>query len=100
MLQEFIVQNYLIIQNNVVTNVVLWDGDTTKWTPPAGSIALIQDTTPALVWRLNADNTAYVLTEVIGEGQINYTWDGTLLTTDEPQPPNPPIQSYNTVKTA
>ena len=62
MLQEFIVQNYLIIENNVVDNIVIWNGDTTQWTPPQGSIVLIQATTPAMVWALNSDTPPiYVL---------------------------------------
>lgn len=28
---------YAIIQGGIVTNVVLWDGDTAKWQPPAGA---------------------------------------------------------------
>ena len=86
MLQEFTTQNYLIIEFNVVTNVVLWNGDTTQWAPPLGSIALVQSTIPAMVWRLNAEKTGYVLVEELGQGQIGFTWDGTVLTTNEPQP--------------
>jgi len=79
-------QNYLIIQNNIVTNNVVWDGDTTKWTPPAESIALIQATTPALIWQLNNDHTDYVLVEQLGAAQIGFTWNGTVCTTNEPKP--------------
>ena len=86
MLQEFIVQNYLIIEQNIVTNVVIWNGDTTQWAPPQGSIALIQATTPAMVWGINSDNTDYVLQEVIGAGDIGFTWDGSVLTTNQPKP--------------
>lgn len=86
MLQEFITQQYLIIENNIVTNLVVWNGDTTQWTPPQGSVALVQATTPAMIWQLNADKTDYVLTEVIGAGQIGFTWDGTVLTTNQPKP--------------
>jgi hypothetical protein len=50
MLQEFITQNYLIIEQNVVTNIVIWNGDTSQWTPPQGSIALTQGTTPFITW--------------------------------------------------
>ena len=97
MLQEFIAQNYLIIENNIVTNVVFWNGDTSQWTPPAGSIALVQATTPALIWELNADKTAYVLVEQLGQGQIGFTWDGSVLTTNEPQPTPPtPAQDQPT----
>jgi hypothetical protein len=92
MLQEFITQNYLIIEQNIVTNVCVWDGDTTIWTPPQGSIALVQTTTPAMVWELNADKTDYVLTEQIGAGSINFTWDGTNVITNEPKPEAPKPQ--------
>lgn len=92
MLQEFIAQNYLIIENNIVTNVVLWNGDTSQWTPPQGSIALIQATTPAMIWEpviVDKKITDYVLTEQIGAGSIGFTWDGTVLTTNESKPPIP-----------
>jgi hypothetical protein len=41
---------------------------------------------PAMVWEPNADNTDYVLTEQIGQGQIGFTWDKSVLTTNEPKP--------------
>ena len=92
MVQEFVNQNYLIIENNVVTNVCLWDGDTTKWTPPANSITLVQSTTPAIIWILNSSITPaeWQLTEVIGQGDIGFTWDGTAVTTNQPKPPPKP----------
>lgn len=86
MLQEFIEQNYLIIEANVVTNIVIWNGDTTQWTPPQGSIALVQATTPAKVWVLSSDKSNFVLQEELGAGAIGFTWDGSVLTTNEPQP--------------
>jgi hypothetical protein len=89
MLQEFVEQNYLIIEQNIVTNVVVWNGDTSQWTPPQGSIALVQATTPAMVWELNADKTDYVLTEQVGAGAIGFTWDGTNCVTNQPKPTVP-----------
>jgi hypothetical protein len=89
MVKEFTAQNYLIIEQNIVNNVVVWNGDTTVWTPPAGSIALIQATTPAMVWEpVVVDNklTDFVLTEQTGAGTIGFTWNGTVLTTNEPKP--------------
>jgi hypothetical protein len=86
MSEIFIDQDYLIIESNVVTNIVTWNGNTNIWTPPQGSIALVVATTPAMIWELNADNTAYVLTEVMGAGQIGFTWDGTVLTVNQPKP--------------
>lgn len=77
-------QNYLIIENNVVTNTVAWDGNTNTWQPPTNSIQLIQTTTLAMVWVCNSN--VYVLQEQIGAGNIGFTWNGTVLTTNEPQP--------------
>jgi hypothetical protein len=89
------IQNYLIIENNVVTNNVVWDGNTADWTPPTDSIVLVQATTPAMVWELNtATPPVYVLTEVIGAGDIGFTWNGSVLTTNQPQP-TPPKPATN-----
>lgn len=102
MLEEFIEQNYLIIESNVVTNVCIWNGDTSTWTPPAGSIALIQANTPTMVWTLDASLQPpdYVLTEQLGNAQIGFTWDGTTCTTNEPKPIYvPPIPKENQPKT-
>ena len=95
-------QNYLQVESNVVTNLVVWDGDTNTWQPPADATMLVQATTPAMVWELNsATPPVYVLTEVIGVGQIGFTWDGTVLTTNQPQPENPKPQPVTTgTKTA
>lgn len=82
-------QNYLIIQNNVVTNDVVWDGNSETWTPPTDSIQLIQATTPALIWEaviVDKKITDFVLTKKLGQGGIGYTWDGTVLTTNQPKP--------------
>mgnify|MGYP003704673793 CR=1 FL=1 len=98
MLQEFITQDYLIVEQNVVVNNVLWNGDTTQWTPPQGSIALIQANIPAMVWQAILENNVIVdweLVEKIGFGNIGFTWDGTVLTTNQPQP-TPPKQPVTT----
>lgn len=92
MLQEFINQNYLIIESNVVVNLVVWNGDTTIWTPPSGSIALVQSTTPAMVWQpviVDSKITDYVLGETVGVANIGFTWDGTYCTTNQPKPAIP-----------
>jgi hypothetical protein len=85
-------QNYLIIESNVVTNNVVWDGNPNTWQPPTGSIQLVDATTPAMVWRATIVDgviTAWNLVEEIGAGDIGFTWDGTVLTTNEPQPTIP-----------
>jgi len=99
MSQEFVEQNYLIIESNVVTNVCIWNGDTSQWTPPQGSIALPQASTPALLWEPNLDNTDWVLTEKLGVGSIGFTWDGTTLTTNQQKPSVPPTNTKQPVST-
>ena len=88
MTQTFIDQDYLIIENNVVTNIATWNGDTSIWTPPAGSIALVKSITPAMIWIPDTSVTPsiYTLQEVIGAGEINFTYDGTSVTTNLPNP--------------
>jgi hypothetical protein len=84
-------KNYLVVQNNVVTNCVIWDGNTQSWTPPSDATMLIQETTPAMIWVNTSaiDKTPnYVLTEVLNVGQIGFTWNTTtqVLTTNGPKP--------------
>ena len=90
-------QNYLIIENNVVTNSVIWDGNTSTWMPPTDSIQLVQSTTPAMIWK--SDDLlppGWILGEVVGSGDIGFTWDGTVLTTNQPKPVDPPSQPTTT----
>ena len=83
------IQSYLIIENNVETNNVLWDGNPETWQPPIDSVQVIDATTPALIWMLNAEKTDWVLNEQMGAGDIGFTWNGSVLTTNEPKPPVP-----------
>lgn len=85
-----VLENYLMIQNNVVTNVCVWDGNPDTWTPPADATMLPQATTMALVWFWDGAITDYVLTQEMGQGQIGFTWNGTECVTNEPKPA-PPI---------
>ena len=85
-------QNYLIIESNVVTNEVVWNGDTNTWQPPAESIQVVDATTPAMVWQpvlVDSKITDWVLGEVLGAGAIGFTWNGSVLNTNEPKPPIP-----------
>lgn len=79
-------KNYLIIENNVVTNIIVWDGDTTKWAPPANVVVLSQQDTPAKVWVEKEELEDFVLEGQLGLGAVGYTWDGTALTTYEQKP--------------
>jgi len=91
-------QNYLIIESNVVTNNVVWDGNPNTWQPPAGSVQVVDATTPAMIWQpvYETDPTTqkiivvnWVLEEVLGAGDIGFTWNGSVLTTNQPKPPVP-----------
>ena len=86
------IQNYLIIENNVVTNVCLWDGDVNTWQPPTDATMLIQSTIPAMVWETVTEDkkvTDWILVEHIGMGDIGFTWNGTVCTTNQPKPAIP-----------
>ena len=91
-------KNYCIVQQNVVTNIVYWDGNPNTWQPPEDALMLEQDITPAMVWVYYETVTEEeiaghaVITgewkyeEVIGAGQIGFIWDGKKLITNEPDP--------------
>lgn len=79
-------QNYLLIQNNVVTNVCVWDGNPATWTPPQGAVMKVQATTPAVIWAWDENKQDSVLKEVLGAGSTGFTWDGTKCTTNQPKP--------------
>ena len=78
-----------MIEENVVVNICLWDGDVNSWQPPSNTTMLVQSTTPTKVWELNEQQTEYVLTDSIGNADIGFTWNGTVATTNEPQPVAP-----------
>ena len=85
-------QGYFVVENNVVTNNIVWDGNPNTWTPPEGATMLVILTTPAKLWGANYNTTPYSwqLVEKMGEGDIGFTWDGSVLITNEPEPTNPP----------
>ena len=84
-------QNYLMIQENVVTNICLWNGNTQTWQPPANATMLVQATTPTKIWELNAEKTDYVLTDSVGAADIGFTWNGLVATTNQPKPAAPAV---------
>ena len=98
------VQQYFEVDNstNVAVNTVMWDGNTNTWQPPENTTMLVCSTTPAMVWELNKLlPPSYELTEVIGAGEIGFTWGGTALTTNAPQPkpPTPALDQPTTTGT-
>ena len=90
-------QNYLMIQENAVTNICVWDGDVNSWQPPSDATMLVQSTTPTKIWDLNQGETEYVLVDSIGDADIGFTWDGSFAITNQSQPPAPePAAPTNT----
>lgn len=92
-------QNYFVIEENTVNNLVYWDGNVDTWQPPADATMLVAETTPAMVWQITTDKPpTYVLVEKIGEGDIGFTWNGSVLTTNLPMPtlPKPAIDQPTT----
>lgn len=91
-------KDYYVVENNVVTNIVLWDGNIQTWQPPVGAIMLERATTPVMVWKFLeviaeeeiAGHTVitgeWKYVEEIGLGSVGFTWDGTKLITNEPDP--------------
>jgi hypothetical protein len=77
-------QNYLMIEENVVTNIVMWDGNTQFWQPPQDATMLVQATTPTKIWELV--NSQYVLVDSVGNANIGFTWNGTSAITNESKP--------------
>ncbi len=79
---------YCIINaNNVVDNVVLWNGNPAIWKPLAGCTYVLQDTTPSRIWKWNKDQNDWVLVDTLGHGSIGFIWDGAVLTTASSKPP-------------
>ena len=83
-------QEYLMINKStsIVDNICVWNGDVDSWQPSSDILMLEKSITPAMIWQL--DNTlstpAFVLKQEIGDGNIGFVWNGTVLTTNQPQP--------------
>jgi hypothetical protein len=82
---------YLMINEatNIVENVCVWDGDVNTWQPPENTLMLVLENTPSIVWQaivVNKVITDWELVEVIGLGQVGFTWNGTVCTTNQPKP--------------
>lgn len=81
-------ENYILIDetSNVVDNVVMWDGNTNTWQPPANHIWFPVATTPALIWGWDVAINDFVLIEQVGAATVGFTWNGTECVTNEPKP--------------
>jgi hypothetical protein len=82
-------QNYLMVQENIVTNLCVWDGDVNSWQPPSDATMLIAETTSTKVWGYSSDAKDYVLVDSMGDASIGFAYDGTYCITNEPKPEKP-----------
>lgn len=84
------IQNYCVINQqqipNVCENIVLWDGDTSKWNPGEHCIVVPKNSTPTMEWEYVESSNTFVMSEHVGTAGVGYTWDGTHLITNAPQP--------------
>ena len=96
------INDYLMINEstNIVENICTWDGNPNTWQPPANYLMLIKNITPAMLWVAKqveiqpptdpvTYQVIYVLEESMGTAEIGFTWNGTVCTTNEPQPTMP-----------
>ena len=82
-------QNYLVIEENVVTNIVLWDGNTNTWAPSVNATMLVQATTPTKIWDVDSAVKDYVLVDSVGNANIGFTYNGSFCSTNEQKPDAP-----------
>lgn len=95
------IQNYCMVNKdtNICDNVCLWDGNPDTWTPPANYLMLVQAITPSKIWSYDTETSQWVLIEGIGEGGIDFSWDGTFLISPTPTETTPKISVYNPIST-
>jgi hypothetical protein len=82
-------QNYLMVQENIVTNLCVWDGNTQTWQPPSDATMLIAETTATKVWGYSSGAKDYVLVDSMDDASIGFVYDGTYCITNEPKPELP-----------
>lgn len=78
-------KTYLILENNVVVNTCVWDGDVNTWQPPQGvTLLLLQETTPTKIWA--EVDKQFVLIDSVGDARVGFTYDGAVCTTNDEKP--------------
>lgn len=94
-------QSYLVINTSVdpavCENITVWDGNTETWNPGENYVAVPVESTVALLWSYQESSNSYVLVESVGAGRVGYTWDGSKLITNKPQPTGINIVAANSV---
>lgn len=86
MVNNMTAKDYLMIQENVVTNICVWDGNANSWQPPLDATMLVKETTATKVWVINYSLKEYELIESVGDADIGFNWDGVFCNTNQPKP--------------
>lgn len=81
-------KTYFLInkQTNICDNAVVWDGDSSAWNPPNTHTLVERDIVEAVIWVPTSDALDFVLTPVLGQGDIGMRWDGVKLITTSEKP--------------
>lgn len=81
-------KNYCLIskETNICENVVIWDGDTSKWNPPEIYFCIPQDEIPVKIWVYNEETKQLdLVNSEYNDGGLGYSWDGVYLTQPKPE---------------
>ena len=92
---------YAIVENNKVTNIIEWDGDTGTWTPPTGStMVLVEETDYGVDIGQDYDGTKIVVPDPVDTRtlsdcykQLRTKRNEKLVASDWSQYPDSPLDS-------
>lgn len=79
-------KNYLMIENNAVVNICVWDGNTETWQPPINVVMLDKETTPTKVWDFDKSIKDFVLVDSVGNAEIGFTYADGFCVTNQQKP--------------
>lgn len=80
---------YALVKNatSIVENIIDWDGDTTKWSPPPDYITITTEDKVDVRWQYDEVTQQWISYDLMGGAQINDTWDGTKFVSPIPEIP-------------
>jgi hypothetical protein len=92
---------YAIVENNKVTNIIEWDGDTGTWTPPTGStMVLVEETDYGVDIGQDYDGTKIVVPDPVDTRTLSDCYEQLrtkrnkkLVASDWSQYPDSPLDS-------
>jgi hypothetical protein len=73
-------------ETNICENIIIWDGDSSKWAPPSEYLIFELASIPVILWKY--DDAIKDFGPITPEGELGcpgYTWDGTHLVQPKPE---------------